>query len=248
RATPARCSVHCGTWLARRKLFERLGSFNEQLRTDEDLDFHIRLRDRATPRLIIPNVVLHYRWHNRSLMHGAQSVDQTSQLRLLSSRRRRRTTDAARQSRITTSVASRTSPAITAVLVVKDGARHLEQALQSIRQQSRPPDEILCIVGASSDETVSLLGRQPGLRVMAQRDAGLAAARNQAIAEAKGSHIAFLDHDDIWLPDKLQLQIDALAFLQGPGVSVTNVEFFEDSESERHSLRSRVPVRLGTTP
>src|SRR5262249_2070515 len=122
-AMPARCSVHCGTWLARRELFQRLGSVNERLRTDEDLDFHIRLRASATPRLVIPNVVLQYRWHDRSLMHGAQSVDQTSQLQLLSSGRRRRARDAARQSRIAASVAGRTSPAITAALVVKDGAR-----------------------------------------------------------------------------------------------------------------------------
>ena len=89
----------------------------------------------------------------------------------------------------------------------------LTRALDSVLLQTRPADEIIVVDDGSTDGTNDLLGRDyPNVQFIAQENRGVSSARNLGILNAKGSWIAFLDSDDAWLPEKLERQIEAIAF------------------------------------
>ena len=100
---------------------------------------------------------------------------------------------------------------ITAVMPVYNGAHQIRRALDSILRQTRPVDEVLVVDDGSTDETPEIvLGYGGIVRLVRQKNAGAAAARNRAVREASSEWIAFLDHDDEWLPQKIELQVAAL--------------------------------------
>lgn len=87
------------------------------------------------------------------------------------------------------------------------------QTLESVFAQTFTDFEVIVVNDGSPDDTVSVLRpliAEEKIRYIEQQNAGQAAARNRGLAEAKGEYIAFLDDDDLWLPDKLKWQVDAL--------------------------------------
>jgi glycosyltransferase involved in cell wall biosynthesis len=78
-----------------------------------------------------------------------------------------------------------------------------------VRAQTVPPHEILVVDGRSTDDTPAV-AREFGARLVTQTDDGLPSARNLGIANASGDLIAFLDGDDLWAPQKLELQLAAM--------------------------------------
>lgn len=92
-------------------------------------------------------------------------------------------------------------PLVSVILPTYNCAAFLAQAVESILAQSYRPLEVIAIDDGSSDGTLELLhGFGEPVRVFAQANAGPAAARNRAVAEARGEYLAFLDGDDLWLP------------------------------------------------
>ncbi len=100
---------------------------------------------------------------------------------------------------------------VSAIVVARNGEPFLAQALSSIMQQSRRPDEVIVVDGQSTDRTAEIARSFAGVRYILQSNLGLANARNLGIEAARGDWIAFLDHDDMWTPDKLEFQIDYLS-------------------------------------
>ena len=91
--------------------------------------------------------------------------------------------------------------------------RHLvPDAIASAIAQERPAEEIIVVDDGSSDGSADLIEREfgPAVRLVRQRNRGVAAARNAAAALARGDLVAFLDDDDRWLPNHLAT-IEALA-------------------------------------
>jgi glycosyltransferase involved in cell wall biosynthesis len=99
---------------------------------------------------------------------------------------------------------------ISVIVIAKNAANTLGRALSSILAQRYKPLEILVILGRSTDGTAELLSTFEGIRVINQPDQGIAQARNLGIKEAEGSCIAFLDADDAWMGDTLQVQMNHL--------------------------------------
>lgn len=94
---------------------------------------------------------------------------------------------------------------VSVVMIVRDGARFLPGAIESVLAQTCPPDEIMLIDGASTDETTQIAARY-GVAIEQQPATGIADARNHGIARTNGELVAFLDCDDRWLPTKLERQ------------------------------------------
>jgi len=97
---------------------------------------------------------------------------------------------------------------ITAVITTYNRRALLLEALDSVKAQSRPPDEILVIDDGSTDGTEDQM-KDTGVRYHRQQNAGTSAARNTGWQLATGDWIAFLDCDDLWEKDKLFLQESA---------------------------------------
>lgn len=84
----------------------------------------------------------------------------------------------------------------------------LRETLESALAQTYPAYEIIVVDDGSKDRTEEI-ARSYGdrIRYIKQQNTGIAGARNRAIQEATGDWIAFLDHDDLILPDKLEKQV-----------------------------------------
>jgi glycosyltransferase involved in cell wall biosynthesis len=92
---------------------------------------------------------------------------------------------------------------ISVVVPVYNGERYLAEALGSVQAQALQPDEIVVIDDGSTDGSVSIAAGFPRVRVISQPNAGCAVARNRGVAASTQDVIAFLDADDVWLPDRL---------------------------------------------
>jgi glycosyltransferase involved in cell wall biosynthesis len=90
-------------------------------------------------------------------------------------------------------------------------AKFLPLAVASALEQTLPPLEVLIVDDGSTDETARVVDSLEGpIRYIHQVNRGPAAARNRGIREARGELIALLDSDDLWLPEKLELQVKIL--------------------------------------
>lgn len=102
---------------------------------------------------------------------------------------------------------------ISALIPTYNRQAQVLRAIDSILAQTVPVDEIIVVDDGSTDGSAEAIRSRYGSRVtvIQQGNAGVSAARNRGIREARGAWIAFLDSDDVWLPTKIQRQIEALA-------------------------------------
>lgn len=103
----------------------------------------------------------------------------------------------------------------------------LADSVASVQAQSRTDWELVIIDDCSDDATLQiargLAAADSRIVVIAQSpNGGAARARNRGIAAARGRHIAFLDADDLWLPQKLERQI---AFMEQHGAALSYTGF-----------------------
>lgn len=123
------------------------------------------------------------------------------------------------------------------IIPVHNGARFVGEAIDSALAQAFPGAlTVWCIDDASTDDSVAVLtaaaaqdGRIQVLRN--ERNRGVAATRNLGVRAGAAEYIAFLDQDDCWLEDKLELQL--AAFTAEPGLGyVTGLQAIEVAEGE----------------
>lgn len=100
---------------------------------------------------------------------------------------------------------------ISVVIAVFDGEAFIGDALRSIEQQTSPALEVCVVDDGSKDGTGDVVRGHPGVRYLRREtNAGQASALNWGVASTSGELLAFLDADDIWVQDKLELQLRAL--------------------------------------
>jgi glycosyltransferase involved in cell wall biosynthesis len=127
------------------------------------------------------------------------------------------------------------SQLITVIMPVYNGERYLEKAVRSVLAQSYPNFELILVDDCSSDQSTQIIEKYlPDQRVVYLRNTkntGVASSRNRALEHAKGEFITFHDQDDLWLPNKLSLQMDALR--QNPDVGLLHTRYARiDTEGE----------------
>ncbi|MBQ6395377.1 MAG: glycosyltransferase [Atopobiaceae bacterium] len=109
----------------------------------------------------------------------------------------------------------------------------LAEALDSVREQTFTDVEVIVWDDGSTDGTPELLRSIPGIRYVLAPHKGVSYARNQLVALAQGEFIAFLDADDVWLPQKLEKQVAYLDEHPETLLVMTEAELFlDDSVSE----------------
>ena len=101
---------------------------------------------------------------------------------------------------------------ISIIIPTYNSEKTIEETITSLQQQSFTDYEIIVIDDGSQDNTIKVVKSivEPRLQLFSYENGGVATARNRGIAHATGEFIAFLDADDLWSPDKLALQIEAL--------------------------------------
>ena len=97
---------------------------------------------------------------------------------------------------------------VSVVIPTYNRADYVGAAVDSVLAQTYGDREIIVVDDGSTDETEAALKPHAGrIRYLQQENAGVSAARNAGIAAAEAPWIAFLDSDDFWLPDKLDIQM-----------------------------------------
>lgn len=119
------------------------------------------------------------------------------------------------------------APLVSVITPAHDAGRFLRETLASVRAQTFTDWEMVVAENGSTDDTRELLAAaaraDARVRVLTiGRPLGPAAARNAAIAEARGRYLAFLDADDLWLPEKLEAQLE---FMRTTGAALTHTTF-----------------------
>lgn len=100
---------------------------------------------------------------------------------------------------------------VSAVIPVRDGARYLAAALDSVLEQTLPPHEVVVVDDGSLDATPAVIASYGDrIRGIRQPRLGNASALNRGIAATSCEYVAFLDADDSWTPEKLALQLRLL--------------------------------------
>ena len=97
---------------------------------------------------------------------------------------------------------------ISVVIPIYNRGPRVQKTLDSILNQTLVPLEIIVVDDGSTDESADWIEAHYGeqIRVVRQTNGGVARARNRGLQEARSEYIAFCDHDDIWLPRKLEMQ------------------------------------------
>ncbi|KPA11621.1 glycosyltransferase-like protein, family 2 [Candidatus Magnetomorum sp. HK-1] len=97
---------------------------------------------------------------------------------------------------------------ISVIIPVYNRPVFVKEAIQSVLDQTYPDVELIVVDDGSTDETAHVLNQfGNAIRVIHQQNQGVSAARNTGIHNSTGTWIAFLDSDDIWLPEKLTKQM-----------------------------------------
>jgi hypothetical protein len=115
-----------------------------------------------------------------------------------------------------------TTPSVSVVIIVKDGERFLQDAIDSVFAQTAPPMELIIVDDGSTDRTPEIIDHAIAtsadgptavrvLRHPGRRNRGMSRSRNLGLANARGTFTTFLDHDDAMLPRKLEVMTDMLA-------------------------------------
>src|SRR6185312_8290959 len=108
---------------------------------------------------------------------------------------------------------SRDRPLVSIILPTRDRATLLPIAVESIREQTYDHWELLIVDDGSSDATPSVIAGflgDPRIRTLRTAGNGVAAARNAAMAGAKGQFFAYLDSDNSWRPEFLEIAVSYL--------------------------------------
>ena len=133
---------------------------------------------------------------------------------------------------------------ISVIIPVYNGEQYLAEAIQSVLAQTHPPQEIIVVDDGSTDFSWQIAAAFSEVRLVRKAHSGLAATLNEGVRQAVGELLAFLDHDDRWLPDKLRLQVAVLE--QDPTVAMVfghsqRFEVVEGETSPREVLLDILP-------
>jgi glycosyltransferase involved in cell wall biosynthesis len=126
------------------------------------------------------------------------------------------------------------TPAVSVTICCYNSERWIADTIQSVLDQTYRDFEIVAVNDGSQDRTEAIIKgfSDPRIRYFPQENRGLSPSRNRSIQLARGEFVAFLDHDDLWHPEKLSRQM--AVFQEQPDVGMVFCDsFFLDAEGPR---------------
>lgn len=141
-------------------------------------------------------------------------------------------------------------PTVSVVIATFNRSQYLKEAIRSVLEQTYQDFEIVVVDDGSTDNTRETVTQfaNPKIRYTYQKNSGLCIAYNTGIRNSRGRLIAFLDDDDLWLPQKLELQLKALESSPQAGLvysDIYNFGYHHPSIPETHFQRLQWPPPRG---
>lgn len=142
----------------------------------------------------------------------------------------------------------RLSGLVSIIMPSYNTAPYIKETIQSVLNQTYEDWELLIVDDCSTDNTDEVLDEihDPRIRIFKNEcNSGAAVSRNRALREAKGQWIAYLDSDDLWMPEKLEKQIE---FMESHGYTFSYTNYEEiDADGKRTGVRVTGPKRITKT-
>jgi glycosyltransferase involved in cell wall biosynthesis len=141
-------------------------------------------------------------------------------------------------------------PLVSVILIFLNAEKYIQEAIDSVLVQTYKRWELLLIDDGSTDNSTEIARRYVAqypekinyLEHPTHQNLGMSAARNLGIRKAKGDYIAFLDADDYWLPNKLDVQMRILAAQPEAGMLFGSTKYwFSWTGLPEDSQRDYVP-------
>jgi glycosyltransferase involved in cell wall biosynthesis len=107
-------------------------------------------------------------------------------------------------------MSANTKLSVSVVIPAYNAEQSIRQTIDSVLRQTHQPDEIIVVDDGSTDRTAEIAKTYQQVTYIYQTNAGVSAACNTGIENARYHWIAFIDSDDVWLPQKLELQMSLL--------------------------------------
>lgn len=119
---------------------------------------------------------------------------------------------------------------VSVVIPVYNVEKYVAQAIESVLAQTHQDFEVIIVDDESPDRSLEICRRftDPRIRILQQKNRGLAGARNTGIRHSQGDYIALLDSDDLWQPQKLERQVAHLQRRPEVGVSFCRAAFIDE--------------------
>ena len=115
---------------------------------------------------------------------------------------------------------------VSVIMPSYNSAKYIGRSVKSVLAQTYADFELIIVDDCSSDGTQDIvnvfLGDARVRFYINEKNSGAALSRNRALREAKGKYVAFLDSDDVWLPEKLEKQV---AFMEKNGYAFTFTDY-----------------------
>jgi glycosyltransferase involved in cell wall biosynthesis len=134
---------------------------------------------------------------------------------------------------------------VSVVIPAYNAASFIERTINSVLSQTYQNFEILVINDGSKDNTLEVIQKlsqkDPRIKVLDKKNSGVSDTRNLGIEMSKGDFIAFLDADDIWLPNKLEIQVSLMQKNQNLFWSVCNCDTIDENDQILEKAISKAP-------
>ena len=218
--------------VARRFVFEAIGNFDVNYQVGEDSDWFMRAKDAGFKLGVVEKNLLQKRVHSQCLSGNTQ-LSKANLLKIIRASLQR----------------TKTADKISVIIPVYNGEKYLGNAVDSVLNQSLKPFEIMIVDDGSTDGTAQI-AQKYGERICyikREINGGAAVARNDGVKSATGDYIAFLDADDYWEKNKLELQLreikktDAADMIYGMSAHFFSPE--TDDDFRRAYLCPKEPVK-----
>lgn len=139
-------------------------------------------------------------------------------------------------------------PAVSVIIPTYNRANYLKKSIQSVVSQTIKDIEIIIINNYSTDNTLEVINsfNDQRIKTINFKNRGvIARSRNQGIVQSTGKYIAFLDDDDIWCQDKLELQIKYLEAHPEFGAVYSNAIIIDEKDNKKGFLIDRGRAKEG---
>ncbi len=119
---------------------------------------------------------------------------------------------------------------VSVIIPAYNASKLIGQAIRSVAEQTVPVSQIIVIDDGSTDNTADIAANAaPNVTLIKQKKQGPSAARNRGLEIAQGELIAFLDSDDVWMPNKIERQLSCLSLENGISGIASSFEIFDDT-------------------
>jgi teichuronic acid biosynthesis glycosyltransferase TuaG len=139
-------------------------------------------------------------------------------------------------------------PVVSVIMPAYNSGKTIGESITSVMTQVYQHWELIIVDDGSNDNTFEVVSNfqqtEARIQLLAlEKNGGLPAARNAGARQAKGTYLAFLDSDDLWLNDKLQAQVEFHMAHQHIHISHTDFHNFKDNQVHKRPLKYLVDFR-----